>query len=58
MSDNDEKEIAIFQERQELPEQASPTDTSNQDNKISVDPSGERYIRSMDGVSSNQDQNH
>lgn len=49
MSSNDEKEVAIIEEgRQAIPPQASPTDTSNQDNKVSVDPSGEKYIRSLD----------
>ena len=46
MSDtNDEKEVAIVQEPTELPPQQSATDTSNQDNKVSTDPSGEKYIR-------------
>ncbi len=46
MSDtNDDKEVAIVQEPTELPPQQSPTDTSNQDNKVSTDPSGEKYIR-------------
>jgi hypothetical protein len=44
---NDEKEVAIIQEPVAVPPQASPTDTSNQDNKVSVDPSGERYIRTV-----------
>lgn len=46
MSDtNDEKEVAIVQEPTVLPPQQSPADTSNQDNKVSTDPSGEKYIR-------------
>lgn len=46
MSDtNDDKEVAIVQEPTELPPQQSATDTSNQDNKVSTDPSGEKYIR-------------
>ena len=46
MSDtNDDKEVAIVQEPVELPPQQSATDTSNQDNKVSTDPSGEKYIR-------------
>ena len=49
MSDNDEeKEVAIIQEPVSEPAQASPTDTSNQDNKVSVDPSGDKYICSID----------
>lgn len=48
MSSNDEKEVAIIEEGQAIPPQTSPTDTSNQDNKVSVDPSGEKYIRSLD----------
>lgn len=44
---NDEKEIAIVQEPVSIPPQTSATDTSNQDNKVSVDPSGEKYIRSL-----------
>ena len=44
---NQEKETAIIQEPI-VPPQASATDTSNQDNKVSVDPSGEKYIRSLD----------
>lgn len=47
MSNNDEKEVAVIQEGQAVPPQSSPSDTSNQDNKVSVDPSGEKYIRSL-----------
>lgn len=45
---NEEKEVAIIEEGQTVPPQASATDTSNQDNKVSVDPSGEKYIRTLD----------
>ena len=49
MSDtNDEKETAVVQEPVELPPQQSATDTSNWDNKVSTDPSGEKYIRTTD----------
>lgn len=49
MSDTDDnKENAMLQESEvvELPPQQSPTDTSNWDDKVSTDPSGEKYIRS------------
>jgi len=36
------------QEPVELPTQTSATDTSNQNNKVSTDPSGEKYIRTID----------
>ena len=45
---NEEKEVAVIQEGQSVQPQASPIDTSNQDNKVSVDPSGEKYIRTLD----------
>ena len=49
MSDtNQEKETAIIEEPVSVPPQTSATDTSNQDDKVSVDPSGEKYIRSLD----------
>jgi len=41
------KEVAIIQEPTSVPTQISATDTSNQDNKVSVDPSGEKYIRTL-----------
>lgn len=48
MSDIDqEKETAVIKEPISVPPQASATDTSNQDSKVSVDPSGEKYIRSL-----------
>lgn len=48
MSDTDDiKEMAIVQEA-ELPPQQSATDTSNWDNKVSTDPDGEKYIRTVD----------
>ena len=47
MSDDNQKEIAIIQEAKTIPPQVSATDTSNQDSKVSVDPSGEKYIRSL-----------
>jgi len=46
-STNEEKEVAVIQEGTAIPPQTSATDTSNQDNKVSVDPSGEKYIRSL-----------
>ena len=47
MSDTEkQKEVAIIKEDQVVLSQASAADTSNQDNKVSVDPSGEKYIRS------------
>lgn len=48
MSDTEEtKETAIIEPSQavEVPPQQSATDTSNWDNKVSTDPSGEKYIR-------------
>lgn len=49
MSDTQQdKETAVIQEAAAIPPQASAIDTSNQDNKISVDPSGEKYIRTID----------
>ena len=49
MSDTDQpREIAVIQEPMPLPPQTSSTDTSNQDNKVSLDPSGEKYIRTID----------
>lgn len=48
MSDTDDtKETAVVQET-ELPPQQSATDTSNWDNKVSTDPDGEKYIRTVD----------
>ncbi len=48
MSDNEqEKEVAIIQEPAELPAQQSPSDTTNWENKVSTDPSGEVYIRTL-----------
>lgn len=48
MSDTEqEKEVAIVQEPVELPAQQSPSDTTNWDNKVSTDPSGEMYIRTL-----------
>ncbi len=50
MSDADEtKENAMLQESEvvELPPQQSATDTSNWDNKVFTDPSGEKYIRTL-----------
>jgi len=48
MSDTEEpKEVAIIQEPITVPPQVSATDTSNQDNKVSSDPSGEKYIRTL-----------
>jgi hypothetical protein len=51
MSDTDEtKENAMLQESEavELRPQQSATDTSNWDNKVSTDPSNEKYIRAED----------
>ena len=48
MSDTeDTKETAIIEPSQavEIPPQQSATDTTNWDNKVSTDPSGEKYIR-------------
>ena len=42
------KEVAVIQDNTVLPQQVSATDTSNQDDKVSVDPSGEKYIRTLD----------
>ena len=48
MSDTeDTKETAVLQET-EIPPQQSATDTTNWDNKVSTDPSGEKYIRTTD----------
>lgn len=48
MSDTeDTKETAMLQEV-EIPPQQSATDTTNWDNKVSTDPSGEKYIRTVD----------
>ena len=48
MSDTeDTKETAVLQEA-EIPPQQSATDTTNWDNKVSTDPSGEKYIRTVD----------
>lgn len=47
MSDADKKETAALDPSEVLPEQSSATDTSNWDNKVSSDPSGETYIRSL-----------
>ena len=47
MSDTeDNKETAMLQSV-EVPPQQSATDTTNWDNKVSTDPSGEKYIRSL-----------
>ena len=47
MSDTDDtKETAVVQEAA-LPPQQSATDTSNWDNKVSTDPDGEKYIRTL-----------
>ncbi len=49
MNDEPEvKETAVIQEPIEVPAQQSATDTSNWDNKVSTDPSGEKYIRSLE----------
>jgi hypothetical protein len=42
MSDSNENDT---QEPQELPDQQSASDTSNWDDRVSTDPSGEKYIR-------------
>lgn len=48
MSDtNEENEAAVVQDLASVPPQASATDTSNQDSKVSTDPSGEKYIRTL-----------
>lgn len=53
MSDtNETKETAVIQNTQpqepvQLPPQQSATDTTNWDNKVSTDPSGEKYIRTL-----------
>jgi len=48
MSNTEEqKEVAIIVEPVELPPQQSATDTSNWDTKVSTDPSGEKYIRTL-----------
>ena len=57
MSDTDDtQENAMLQESEvvELPPQQSATDTSNWDNKVSTDPSGEKYIRTDENYE-NQD---
>lgn len=51
MSDTeDTKEKSIIEPSQavEIPPQQSATDTTNWDNKVSTDPSGEKYIRTTD----------
>lgn len=51
MSDTEEiKETAIVEPLQfvEIPPQQSATDTTNWDNKVSTDPSGEKYIRTVE----------
>lgn len=51
MSDTEETtETAIIEPSQavEIPPQQSATDTSNWDNKVSIDPSGEKYIRTVE----------
>lgn len=51
MSDTDDtKETAVIQpsEVPKLPPQKSAIDTTNWDNKVSTDPSGEKYIRTTD----------
>ena len=49
MSDTeDTKETAMLQGAVEIPPQLSATDTSNWDDKVSTDPSGEKYIRTDD----------
>lgn len=45
--DSDTKENAMLDPSEALPSQSSPTDTSNWDEKVSTDPSGEKYIRSL-----------
>ena len=47
---NDEviTEKAVIQEPVELPAQQSASDTSNWDSKVSTDPSGEKYIRTLE----------
>lgn len=50
MSDtNETKETAVVQNAPsvEIPPQQSATDTTNWDNKVSTDPSGEKYIRTL-----------
>lgn len=48
MNDDEVKETAVVQEPVELPAQQSASDTSNWDNKVSTDPSGEKYIRTLE----------
>ncbi len=51
MSESDEtKETAVVQPSEvvQLPPQQSATDTTNWDNKVSTDPNGEKYIRTID----------
>lgn len=45
--DSDTKENTMLDPSEALPPQSSPTDTSNWDEKVSTDPSGEKYIRSL-----------
>lgn len=47
MNDDEMKETAVVQEPVGLPTQQSANDTSNWDNKVSTDPSGEKYIRTL-----------
>lgn len=44
MSDNDDKQ----ETQEQLPTQTSASDTSNWDDRVSTDPSGEKYIRTSD----------
>jgi len=44
MSDNDD----IQEPQEQLPAQTSASDTSNWDDRVSTDPSGEKYIRTTD----------
>lgn len=47
--DNDKSEESTIElPEAKLPTQESATDTSNWDNKVSTDPSGEKYIRTED----------
>lgn len=47
MNDTDQAEEVVIQKPAPVPPQASAADTSNQDSKVSTDPSGERYIRTL-----------
>ena len=50
MSESDKtKETAVVQPSEvvQLPPQQSAADTTNWDNKVSTDPSGEKYIRTL-----------